>query len=103
MEEATNIMKVTSGEKRTPTQKLRDEIELQKCQIENLQRENQQLKDDLADAIQLGTVCFLCGLQDTCPGPHPRPIDTDEGHDYGDVCPEHAQPRWIGMPEDADE
>ena len=82
---------------------IRDEIEILKCQLENLEKENAQLKDDISDAIELGTVCFLCHEKDACSGPAPRNIDTDEGHNYGDVCPEGANPGWIGMPENADE
>ena len=103
MDWENNIMKVFSGEERTEEQKLRDEIEILKCQLENLEKENAQLKDDISDAIELGTVCFLCHEKDACSGPAPRNIDTDEGHNYGDVCPEGANPGWIGMPENADE
>lgn len=103
MDLENNIMKVFSGEERTEEQRLRDEIEILKCQLENLEKENAQLKDDISDAIELGTVCFLCAEKPVCSGPAPRNIDTDEGHNYGDVCPEGANPGWIGMPEDADE
>lgn len=103
MNDENNIMKVFSGETRSEVQQLRDEIEILKCQLENLERENTQLKEDISDAIELGTVCFLCAEKDECSGPAPRNIDTDEGHNYGDVCPEDANPLWIGMPENADE
>lgn len=101
MEVENNIMQVFSGESRNTEQQLRDENELLKCQVENLEKEKQQLLDDISYAIEIGTVCYLCSLKDSCAGP--APVDQGDGFDYGDVCPPGAHPEWIGMPEDADE
>lgn len=48
MGDECNVMLVHSRKRRSEKAKLRDQIELQKCQIENLERENECLKAVLA-------------------------------------------------------